>query len=250
MSWKHKDWFSMSDSQLTIFGVFRSQPRNDKKTTKRTMIQQHAPPNHDTSSPTTMVRFNDTITIHDFEKYGSEESSLFWWSQDEQAEIVKQCQRIVSLLQSSCHYSSLSPDKSVLVLEQSNVDCSRGLEQFLPGAVAEQQRLVPSQAHKAILMAQAEQQKRGIHDPQCLAQIYLPYSLKCIELANLRAILDEQFVRSDDDTATRTIEVPDEERQQQGPSHEERPFSYSDKCRERYNRSKQRRKRKIATEAA
>jgi hypothetical protein len=106
-----------------------------------------------------MVRFTDAITIHEIEKYGSEkESSLFWWSEDEATAIVEHCQRIVSILQST-HFSSSSLDKAVLLLDKSNVNCSRGLEQFLPGAVAEQQRMVQSQAQKAILTAQAEQQK-------------------------------------------------------------------------------------------
>jgi hypothetical protein len=226
-------------------------------------------------TPTTMVRFDDTVTIHVLEKYDAtdgsddDESTSLCWTPDEETEISfdDSCPQRV---QSSSPF--FSKQKGTVVVHGS----SRGLllERFLPGVDAERRIRMQSQAQKAILMAQAMQQKHGIRDPQCLAQIYTPYSRKCMEWATCRAVLDEQSVYDNESTRIIVVvpekkEKEEEEQQQQPPlqqasvpqqqqQQQQQPpvvpqqegkgghsssssFSYSDKYLERLHRSKARR---------
>ena len=203
------------------------------------------------SSPSTKrtVGFASKQTVHEIPRSEDDELSLLHWSQEELNEILLENRKLAIAMSERIAESSSSKSLVASEVETTNTDDTqhdrnnndndisesiRGLELFIP-AIRKQRMSTRMQVRKAVLLAQRLQHKfGGACDTNLLAQVCSQASSTSEKVARDLGLFDERAVLV-------------QENQQ---AHHVSDVSLDERILERSRRSKQRRMKKLVSQAA
>ena len=195
----------------------------------------------DTPPAKKQVRFAQENLVHEVPRYDTDVLPHLHWSSADLKEILDRSRELALTL-------SRTMDSSCKLDEQSCSDDLaervRGLELLMP-AVTQQRILVKMQTRRAVLLTQKVQRELGVSDPDLMAQVISQATSQSMKTARAVGLSDERAAALHED------ETSDMNGSESSVSDTTSiTANFDERIRERHRRSKERRMRKLVSEAA
>ena len=192
----------------------------------------------DTPPAKKQVRFAQENLVHEVARCDSDVFPHLHWSSADLKQILDRSRELALSLSrrmdSSCNGDEQSFSDGV-------TESVRELELLIP-AVTQQRIVVKTQARRAVVLTQKVQRELGVSDPDLMAQVISQVTSQSMKTARAVGLSDE-----------RAAALPEEETLAMNGSlsnTSSTTSNFDEKIRERHRRSKERRMRKLVSEAA
>ena len=200
----------------------------------------------DTPPAKKQVRFAQQNLVHEVPRSDSDVFPHLHWSREDLKEILDRSRELALSLSRRMGSSCTGDEQSC---SDDLAESVRGLELLMP-AVTQQRIVVKMQARRAVLLTQKVQRELGVSDPDLMAQVISQVTCQSMKTARAVGLSDERAASLPEEETSDMNGNETSDNQSNVSDTSSATSNFEKRIRERHRRSKERRMRKLVSEAA